>query len=248
MNPQAVNESFLQFFSTEVHCTPFDDRVACDFPVYYPDGDSVVVFVREDDGILEVTDYGEGFGAAVNRPGAKRKAVKVAAQDICGSLGVGFSDGRVAARSTLESIGDTLWRVASASARIAEATTFARAEKARDVDVFADEVEVTLRDRRIEVARDSRIVGASGHEHRPTLFVPKSATVMEPVTGEAAWVRATSVYAEFGDLSQADSYKLISILDDRTGSPSDEVIRLLTQVSDVAPWTRRAEWMLRLAS
>jgi hypothetical protein len=128
---QAEAEAEQAGLSTrQVSFSQLDDRVACDFPMFYPQGDSVVVYVREDEGRFEVTDYGEGFGAAVNRPGARRRAVKVAAQEICASLGVGFFDGRVTSWATPATLGDALWRVASASARISGAATFARPQGA----------------------------------------------------------------------------------------------------------------------
>lgn len=57
-----------------------------------------------------------------------------------------FSDGRISAVVGPEEAGDALWRVATASARLADAITFSRAERPRE-----EEIE----------DRDARIVEAS---------------------------------------------------------------------------------------
>jgi hypothetical protein len=246
VNVDTFSRQLQEFFSSEFSVERLGDRLACDTPLMYPDGDSVVVYVTEQDGQVEVTDYGEGFGIALGRYGVRAKPVKRAAVEICNGLGVEFGDGRVSTLAKMDEMVDAVWRVASASARIAEATTFQRPDRGREEDVFADEVELALRQREVPVKRDVKLMGDSGHEYHPSLFVPAQELIVEPIGTEVAWNRATYVYAEFGDLRQANSYRLLAVLDDRSGAPAEEVTRLLSQVGDVAQWSRREAWLRRV--
>jgi hypothetical protein len=76
-----------------------------------------------------------------------------------------------------------------------------------------------LRARSVVLERDIELEGASGHRHKPSLYLPKTATVIEPVGGERPWTVASAVYVEFGDLRSADGYRLLAVLDDRDTSP-----------------------------
>jgi hypothetical protein len=138
--------------------------------------------------------------------------------------------------------------VASASARIAEAITFVRAESGRDEDHFTEEVVRELSQRKVEVERSHSLIGASGHEHQPALFVPSAELVIEPISAEAAWNRATAVYAEFGDLAQANGYNLMAVVDDRLGMPAEQILKLISQVGSIAEWSRRSQWLDRFVS
>lgn len=138
MSAATVHRALADYFESEFDVEPFgDDRLVCEMPVYYPDGNSVAVFVLEKETRLEVTDYGEGYANATERKGIRKTPIKIAARDICASLGLDFAAGRVSVIVRAENIADAAWRGATASARIAEAVTFARAERGRgDEDLF----------------------------------------------------------------------------------------------------------------
>jgi hypothetical protein len=248
VNAEALAASIRERVADDFILVPFgESRFALDTPLTYPDGGSVVVyFTWQSSELLEITDYGEGYSIATARRGARRTSIKTAAAEICGSLALEFSDGRISAVVGPEEAGDALWRVATASARLADAITFSRAERPREEEVFADEVELAIRQRQIRVEREARLVGESGHEYRPSLFLPESSLIIEPIQAEAAWLRAASVYVEFGDLSQANGYRLTAVVDDRERTPEEEILRLLSQVGDVTRWSRREVWLGRL--
>jgi hypothetical protein len=247
MSAATLQRALTDYLSTEFEIEPFgDSRLVCDTPIYYPEGGSVAVFVIEQDGKLEITDYGEGYANATARRGVRRGPIQAAARDICAGLGLEFAAGRVSTVVRADSFADAVWRVAAASARIAEAVTFARAERGRDEDIFTDEVEHAFRTKNISIEREPKLVGDSGHEYRPALFVPSEHLIVEPIAPEVAWIRAASVYAEFGDLAQANGYRLMAVVDDRAGAPSEKVVRLLGQVGDVANFSRREGWLSRL--
>ena len=42
MNPAAITEALVRHMADETTCSFFDDRLACDTALYYPNGDSVV--------------------------------------------------------------------------------------------------------------------------------------------------------------------------------------------------------------
>lgn len=245
LSPAAIRESLMKYVSEEVACEAFAERVACDTPLYYPDGDSVVVYARGVNEEAEVTDHGEGYVLATSRRGIWPKTVKAAAQEICQGLGVRFEEGRVITHVPREQVADAIWSVASASLRIAEAPTFMRRGLVRE-ELFAEEVERFLKGRKISVQREPALTGASGHEHKPTLYVPSRQLVLEPFAADSPWIRATSIYAEFGDLAQANGYRMVAILDDRSGE-IPQVTKLLSQVGDIAYWTKHDQWVRTLS-
>lgn len=62
------------------------------------------------------------------------------------------------------------------------------------------------------------------------------------------WSVATSVYAEFGDLSKVNGYRLMAVLDDRKVDLGPSVANLLGQVAEVASWQQHDSWISELAS
>lgn len=107
-------------------------------------------------------------------------------------------------------------------------------------------LEREFKERSVPVQVGAVLEGASGHTYTASLFVPDREAVLEPVGGEKTWNKAAAVYVEFGDLSAVNSYKLVSVLDDREESVGDEVEHLLGQVGIVARWSRRGEWLEEL--
>jgi len=67
MNTEAVTDALVRHMADETTCSFFDDRLACDTALYYPNGDSVVVYVTDHAGLFEVSDYSEGMALAMQR-------------------------------------------------------------------------------------------------------------------------------------------------------------------------------------
>lgn len=247
MNPKVVADALLSHLSDEVECSVLDDRLVCDTALYYPDGDSVTVFITDHDGVLEVTDYSQGTSVAVQRLQKRSPTLLRVGEDICGSLGLVFQNGRISATVSGEAIGDAVWRVATASLQLADAVGYEIAKPEKSRKDFTEEVARELAGRGIEVERNHRIVGASGHEHKPSLYVASRHVVVEPVATESMWNRAAAVYAEFGDLMHANGYGRISLIDDRGDAVREDTQNLLQQVSSLVFWENRAPWMERIA-
>jgi hypothetical protein len=241
-----IQAGLVDFLGDEVEAQPADSgRVAVLTPAEYPDGDGVVVWVAEAAGdAYEVSDLGETDARMAGR-GLRAAPVRQAAEAICRRFDLDFRDGTITAKTRLDSVAEACWRVAQAASAIAEAPTFRRSASDRE-RALVENLEREIRGRSIEVRTDAKLEGASGHKYTPALFVPGREVVIEPVTGERAWNKASAVYVEFGDLGRANGYELVAVVDDRE-EPVEEVEGLLSQVAAVARWSRRTEWLDTIA-
>ncbi|HYP54682.1 MAG TPA: hypothetical protein VEQ41_00050 [Solirubrobacterales bacterium] len=236
----------MNFVSSEIECEVLktdDGRIGCLTPLEYPDGDAVVVWVRYLGGLFEVSDAGEGRLERLGAVGDK-KALKDATERLAETWNVRVGEDRIAADANAQNLGECIWRVASASTQMASTldTLRPRSAVARE-DEFVQVVARTLTERKLPVERNSKLAGRSGHQHSATIFVPSSEAVIEPIGQEANWNRVNATYAKFGDLAQANGFQLYSLLDDRQGSPEQEIESMLVQVSDVLTWTQHDQWL-----
>lgn len=241
-----IRDALARFLDTEVEAVEENGRMAVVTPAEYPDGDAVVIWLADrGDGTFEATDLGEADARLIpTGPGARALGVPAAA--IARRLDVTFSEGTLTARAQLPELPETIWRVAQAAAAIAEAATFQRPQAPKEA-AFLDMVERALRDRNIDVQPEAELQGASGHSYTATLFIPSQEAVVEPITGEQGWNKAAAVYVEFGDISRANGYKLLAVLDDREEPSGPDVESLLQQVGAVTRWSRRDEWLETVA-
>jgi hypothetical protein len=251
VNRSEICERIASFVSGEVTC--FDapqGMIGCNLPITYPDGDYVTVYVGQRDDKWEVTDRGEGYMVVLTRYTPDFPYFRNLAQAICQSLGVVFQNGRVVSAAQDQSLVAEIWAVARAASRIAEAVSFYKPRKPRATRVevapsFADEVAHELVTRNVEIAREVPVVGASGHQHRVTLFVPSREAVIEPLLPASPFGSVSLTYAKFGDIAQANGYARYAVIDDRSGEPTADIVRLLGQVGQVVEWTEREPWLVR---
>jgi hypothetical protein len=244
--PDSVRESVLATLSEEITCRSLGDgsnRIGCLTPFEYPDGDAVVVWVRELAGTFEVSDYGEGTAGQKHRSDHERTAVNKLVEQAARTYSVRAAKGRVGVESSPQSLGDAVLRVAAASAQVA--STLARQGPAKqresDENEFVRLVDETIRERHVPVEREHRITGSSGHSHKATIYVPHSHSILEPVWSN--WNQVASVYTKFSDLAPVNGFKRFSLLDDRVQSPSDDTRTLLVKVSSVVTWSRHEDWL-----
>jgi hypothetical protein len=245
VNIESTRELVLGYVQDNLEFATLDDKIVCTLPIEYPDGDSVVVFLSERDEGIEISDYGAAWQRAVHRPGTRLGRVKDAAENISRATGVYFWKGRVTALAVPNSVAEVIWHVGLASLSISEAPSFSTSE-ARVETTFTEEVEQALVRRRVRVLREETVAGLSGHSYTPTIFLPESEIVVEPLSPEPGWQRAASVYVEFGDVGRANGYQLTAVLDDREGTPSEQVWNLLLQVGTVLRWSQRDPWLTKL--
>lgn len=238
--PELLASRLSKFLSQEIEASSSDGRTTLLTPVEYPDCDAVAVVVEpEHNGDFVVSDDGAADGRLIGFLG--ERAARTRAEPIAKRFDVEFVRGRVTTRANYHSLPEACWRVAQASAAVAEGTSFLPSQPTGR-PTFDDLLWNALRHRVDTVEREKPLRGLSGHEHRASLYIPSTEAVIEPIAGRKSWDRATRVYAEFGDLRQANGYRLVAVLDDRQG-PVDELTKLLSQVGRVAPWTRQADWL-----
>jgi hypothetical protein len=246
---EMIQESLMRHLSHEVECRLLegdDGRIGCVTPLELPNRDNVVVWVRHREHDFEITDYGEALAEYAAYKGQERRNLTELVQAICRGQGVEYSGGRITTRASWETLGEFVWRVATAAAQAGQAAHTTRPRRRqREEREFAVEVERTFRQRQLPVEREYRLQGRSGHKHRATIFVPSTHTVVEPVTGH--WNQVTATYAKLGDLQHANGFRLYALLDDRHEPPDEDVEGLLVQVSRVVTWSRRDEWISSVA-
>lgn len=242
-----IQTALARFLETEIEAVDQDGRIALLTPAEYPDGDAVTVWLSErQSGLYDVTDLGEA-DARLTATGPGARALGPQAAAIARRLDVMFADGVLTGRARdLASLAETAWRVAQAAAAIAEAATFQRQQAPREA-AFLDLVEHALRQRNVDVQLEPELQGASGHPYQPALFIPSQEAVVEPISGEQGWNKAAAVYVEFGDLSTANGYQLLAVLDDREEPVGPDVENLLRQVGAVSRWSHRNVWLKTMA-
>ncbi len=244
---QSICKELIGHLSRDVVCDVLDDgtnRVGCMTPLEYPDGDAVVVWVHErGDSAMEVSDYGGGLVWQAFRPDREQKAMSDLAARIAGQFGVNFFEGRLAASCDRTELGESVWRVASAAAQIAQAMNYSKPQRRKETEEneFVRLVAQTLQDRHVPIEREHRLEGYSGHPHRATIWIPASHSIIEPVAGH--WNQVASVFTKFSDLARVNGFKRYSLLDDRQEKPGEDVRSLLVQVSDVLAWTSHDDWL-----
>jgi hypothetical protein len=242
----SIRESVLATLSDEITCSVLEDgtnRIGCLTPFEYPDGDAVVVWVRELAGTFEVSDHGEGTSDQEHRSDHERNAVKQLVEKVARIHGVIASDGRLGAECDPQALGELILRVASASAQVAAGIASqgpAKREESEENE-FVHLVDETLRESHVPVEREHKIEGSSGHPHKATIYVPQSHSILEPVWGN--WNQVASVYTKFSDLAPVNGFKRYSLLDDRKQAPSEDVRTLLVKVSDVVSWSSHDHWL-----
>jgi hypothetical protein len=241
-----IQETIVALLAEGVACEPVgpgDERVACMTPLQYPDGDSVTVWVGTTNGSLQVTDYGIGFQYFLTHPPQDFAALRELARDAARAHGVEFGDGRLSAWVADQDAAEAVWRVALASAQIAQSAAVFRPKRRQRVGEFEKAVDATLTERKVKVSRAKEVAGASGHIHHVTFYLPERETVLEPVAGAGHISQISAVYLKFGDISERNGHRLFALVDDREASLQDDLTLMLGQVGDVVSWSQRDRWM-----
>jgi hypothetical protein len=242
-----IQELVREYVASEIVCQSIEgerSRVACVMPLQYADGDSIVIWVELSGDHFRVSDYGEAFLAAAGRKPRDLTDLFDEAATLSRPWGVEVRSGSLVVRAHRDTLGDAVWRTATAAALVAQrATTFRPPRRGPDRDQFTEEVERELRAHDVPIRREVKLEGRSGHVHRATLYVPTAEAILEPIEAPGHYNQISSVYTKFGDLSRADGYRRLSLIDDRHRTLSEDLAAILVQVSDVVRWTRRTEWL-----
>lgn len=242
-----IAQQLRDLLDSEVDARCENGRLRILTPFEYPDGDGVVVLVEQSpDGRFVVSDGGAAGATLLGQIGTR--AIASPATGIAQRFGIAFEAGEFT--TTVESgadIADACQRIARAAAGVTEAAAYMRRSRPKETE-FVDVITNKFHQRDIEVEAGRTLDGASGHSYTATLFVPDTETVIEPIGGERHWAIATAVYVEFGDLKEANGYRLMAILDDRKADLGPDVSNLLGQVADVAYWRQHNSWIAEVAA
>jgi hypothetical protein len=235
------------YLSDAVYCNVPEGEgheIACSTPLRFPNGDHIQVWVdHRVEHRLEVSDLGIASLDFLTHPPQDAKALSEAAAKACRRLGVGWEQHRVVELATLDSVADAVWRVALAASEIAALSAHFQPRRRRREKELVRLIERDLVTRSVPVEREHEIRGLSGHRHHVTLYVPRTEAVMEPVSSQGHWNQVSTVYAKFGDLSQANDYRLFSVVDDRAAPLAPDLTNMLVQVSKVVQWSERDVWV-----
>lgn len=241
ISPGQLADRFSRFLDEETVVAEHDGRLSLLTPAEYPDADGVTVVVdlSSDDRYI-VSDMGAADALLDGRLGPQAVANKV--PSIAERFEVEFIGGSFTATATESDLAETCWRVAQASAALAEGVTFHGLDALADL-TFNDKVGEALVGTNTEVKRGAPLEGLSGYAHRTSFFLPATESVVEPIAGRKAWARARSVYTEFGDLSQVNGFQLVAVIDDRGVDDAPKLGELLSQVGSVGLWSERDRWL-----
>lgn len=226
-------------------------------PFLYPDGDVIDVFYDARADHASVTDLGETLrwlrGQTISAKLTKKQRQLL--EDICLTNGVELFRGMLITRiRDGEEISIAVLRVAQAAVRVADIWfTF----RTRSVESISDEVEDLLVENNIPYERSEPIVGRSGRVWRPdfhTRHVAKSSLVYVLSTNSRAVAKSVTehVVASWFDLNHLkvgpSPLDFISLVDDTADVWTEENIKLLGDISDVAYWSHPDALVDKLAA
>ncbi len=216
----------------------------------YPDGGFVDVFVAGgESGRYRVTDYGDTLGwLRMNSISGKLTPNQRAlVDDVVLTLGVNLDHGQLVVPSDAASLAERVQRLAQSAVRVADISFTFRTRTARTV---ADDVDEWLRDRSFDVQRAVSLHGRSRGEWLIDFHVHtdrRDSLMFLLSSGARAVAKQTVKHVVSGcvDLSTwpptPGQPRLVSLIDDTIDIWRDEDFSLLSDVSELAMWSRRDE-------
>ena len=252
MNTSDLCASIGQELPALFECSPAPhEGVRVRTPLLYPDGDIVDVFVLEQGKDFIVTDFGDALGWLRMQSASSRRSRKqqFLIEDVCQTLGVEFSRGRLLLRSGAgDTLGETVLRLAQAVVRVSDLWFTLRN---RAVETTADEVNEWLREKQISFERSVSKEGRSGRKwiiDYQTNTADRTSLVFLLSTGSRGAARRITEHVLAGcvDLSQLKSSQpnltFVSLFDDTEDVWQEEDFGLVEGYSKVARWSRPDEF------
>jgi hypothetical protein len=228
-------------------CSEVDRYTRIRTPYLYPDGGVIDLF--HGDGLHGETlsDLGETLGwlrsqtPSQRRTGRQRRLI----EEICVTHNVELFRGSLMARvREPDQLAATLTRLSQACVRVADLSLLLRTQGFATV---VDEVEEFLGDQPVEFERGERLAGRSGRVwtvdfHARAAARSSLVTVLSTGTRGATHALANRAVAAWVDLNHLtagpEGLLFISLFDDTVDVWSQEDIRLVGEMSDVAFWSR----------
>ncbi|PYP88691.1 MAG: hypothetical protein DMF61_05780 [Blastocatellia bacterium AA13] len=238
-------------------CVDVNGHTRIRTPFLYPDGDIIDLYLVRNANQPVLTDYGESINWLKSQTISQKKTVKQKRliDDIALTHGIELYHGmltlRVADMNTLSSL---VTRLGQAAVRIADLWfTF----RTRAVESVTDEVDDFLADRGIQHERGEPFIGRSGKSWRVDFHIrmPQRTSLVNVLStgSQAAAGRIVDhVVANWYDLNHLlltpQPLRLVSLFDDSIDIWTQENIRLVGDLSDIAYWSRPDEFYQLLAT
>ncbi len=237
-------------------CVPTNQYIRIQTPFLYPDGDIIDVFYQDQGDIATLTDLGETMRwlrmqTATQRESPKQRQLIA---DICLTHNVEIYRGMLMVRvRRSEDPAAAVMRLSQCMLRVSDLWFTFRNKMG---ETIVDEVEDLLREYNTAFERSPKIPGRSGIIWRPdfqTRRKERSTPVYVLSTGSRAVardqvMRTTAMWHDLSYLSIGmEALRFISLLDDTVDVWSEENIRLVESVSDIAYWSRSDEFLEKIA-
>jgi Domain of unknown function DUF1828 len=238
-------------------CSEVNDYIRIRTPYLYPDGDYIDVFFRQEGRYGTLTDLGETLRWLRMQAISQKRSPKQnqLIEDVCLTHGIEFFRGTLTTRvQAPEEMAASVTRISQASLRIADLYFTLRR---RAVESITDEVADFLEQKAVPFARSERLPGRSGrvwsidfHTRNPN----RSSLVHVLSTGSRAAAHgvADHVVASWYDLSHLavgpEALRFVSLFDDTMDVWTDQDLRLVGELSEIALWSRPDQFLERLAA
>lgn len=229
------------------HCAATDRHVRIRTPFLYPDGDLIDLFWRPDGDGGRLTDYGETLRWLRMQSLSDRRTSKQSRliDDVCLNHGVERYKGQLQVRVPPgDGPAEAVLRLAQAALAVSDLwMTF----RTRTVTSVADEVATFLLEEGIDFDTNEKHVGRSGHAYSIDFHVrtpARSSLVNLLSTGSRSAAKQVRerVVATWYDLNHLvagrEPVRFVSLFDDTLDVWTDEDVRLLGELSEVALWSR----------
>ncbi len=238
-------------------CSAINDYFRIRTPYLYPDGDVIDLYLKDDDGILTLTDLGESLGwlraQTVSEKHTPRQRRLI--EEVRYTHGVELYKGMLVVRVRgYEDLASAVMRLSQAALGIADLWITFRGYSVASIN---DDVEEFLGARRIGFERREKVVGRSQkvwtvdfHTRTPE----RSALVNVLSTGSRANARRlvehnVTVWHDLNHLKfGGEPLAFVSLFDDELDVWTPEDFRLMQDLSEVAYWSQRDDFAELLAS
>jgi hypothetical protein len=250
---EIIAESFGSLF----HCEQVNEYIRIRTPFMYPDGDSVDLYLRERGAALTLTDLGEALQWLWTHQVGERRTKRQdrLVQEVATRAGVElFREMLIVRLQDPQEMAQAITALSQAVMRVADIWfTF----RTRSAETVIDDVAEFLAEQKISYEQNARFIGRSGKTWKMDFHTrsrDRSALVKILSTGSRAAAKqvADTTVAAWYDLSQLSAdpkgLKFVSLLDDTADVWSDEDIRRVDDISEIAFWSRPDEFAEKLVA
>lgn len=238
LTPDVVRRAFCAHFTEAVSLQHVNGELVMLLPQTDAYGDSLVLYIAERNGVLELSDGGfvhhELAAHAGNPPASAELWDRV--RGAANRHGVAFDGGELCAGvATTDGIAEAALAL---SQGMLDAMAFARHNSPSLIVQFVEEVDLFFRDHKLTYEAKPAIKGRSGATHRPDFAVYNGSRHLVQAIGSENSMRKSlnTIY----DVTERDhSAKFVSFIDAERGDYSNATYQQLEYKSKVFEWEKR---------